>query len=517
MSEIGSDSNEFGRLSSEVRLQAILDTTIDAIIVIDARGNIESFNPAAEQIFGYKASEVINRNVKVLMPKRFADRHDGFLASYEETGNKKIIGIGREVECLRADGSVFPADLSVAEMVIEGERYYTGFLRDISERKMAEAEMVQNAARLKSILNTTVDGIIVIDENGRIESFNPAAEHLFGYSSDEAIGQNVKMLMPASYSVQHDRYLRNYLESSEPRIIGIGREVMALHKDGSTFPIDLAVSETRFGGTRHFTGVVRDITERKLAEMRLRESHEKLESRVIERTRQLEETNAELEMFAHGISHDLRAPLRAVAGYAGALREDYEHLLDADALGYLRSIADGVRRIDRLLNDLLALARLGRTEVNTVDVDLDDVMEEVQQNLSNLIEDKGAKITILGPLPTLHGYRSVVVLIVQNLVNNAIRYVPEERQPDVTVWAERENDGLHLCVQDNGEGIEAAWLKRVFEPFERLHARRVGDGSGLGLAIVKKGTQLHHGEAWVESTLGEGSVFHVKLAEPVIA
>lgn len=500
-----------------VRLQAILDTTVDAILVIDDVGTIESFNPAAERIFGYLARDVLGKNVKMLMPDRFSSEHDTYLSNYRTTGQKKIIGIGREVECQRADGSVFPADLSVAEMVIDGQRFYTGFLRDISERKAAEAEVTQNSAKLRSILNTTVDAIIVIDENGRIESFNPAAEHLFGYSCEEAIGQNVKVLMPENYSTQHDRYLRNYLESGEPRIIGIGREVVARRKDGGTFPIELAVSETRFGGTRHFTGVVRDITERKLAETQLLESHEKLETRVAERTKQLEEMNAELEMFAHGISHDLRAPLRAVAGYAGALREDYEHLLDADALGYLRSIADGVRRVDRLLNDLLALARLGRTEVTAVEVDLNEVLVEVQQNLGNVVKEKGASISVLGPLPTLHAYRSVVVLIVQNLINNALRYVPDDRSPVVTVWAEKENGGVHLCVGDNGEGIDAAWLTRVFEPFERLHARKVGDGSGLGLAIVKKGTQLHQGEVWVESKPGEGSIFHITLGQPPVA
>jgi two-component system sensor kinase FixL len=187
-----------------VRLRAILDTTVDAILVIDDVGTVESFNPAAERIFGYLARDVLGKNVRMLMPDRFSSEHDTYLSNYRTTGQKKIIGIGREVECLRADGSIFPADLSVAEMVIDGQRFYTGFLRDITERKAAEAEVIQNSAKLRSILNTTVDAIIVIDENGRIESFNPAAEHLFGYTAEEATGQNVN-------STQHDRYLRNYL------------------------------------------------------------------------------------------------------------------------------------------------------------------------------------------------------------------------------------------------------------------------------------------------------------------
>ncbi|MBV8507175.1 MAG: PAS domain S-box protein, partial [Alphaproteobacteria bacterium] len=240
--------------------RAIVDTAVDAIVTIDRNGAILSVNRATERLFGYGAAELIGRNVNILMPEPYAGEHDGYLANYLRTGQKKIIGIGREVVGRRKDGFVFPMDLSVGEARDGGEPIFVGIIRDITDRKAAQLAQRESELRLRSILDTVPDAIVVIDTRGAIQSFSPAAKRLFGYRSGEVIGRNVKLLMPTPYREAHDGYLERYLRTGDRRIIGIGRVVVGLRKNGETFPMELQVGEFSFAGSRFFTGFVRDLT-----------------------------------------------------------------------------------------------------------------------------------------------------------------------------------------------------------------------------------------------------------------
>ena len=248
--------------------EALLDNIVDGILTIDHMGTITHSNPACEHIFGYSPDEMLGKNVKMLMPDPYHSEHDGYLNNYHSTGIKKIIGIGREVEGLRKNGEVFALDLSVSEVTIEDQRMFTGVVRDISERKAAEVRFKNQAREYDALMENIVDGILTIDKKGTITRFNPACERIFGYSPSEMIGQNVKMLMPDPYHSEHDGYLHNYSTTGEKKIIGIGREVQGKRKNGEIFPLDLAVSEIEVEGQRMFTGVVRDVSERKAAEAR---------------------------------------------------------------------------------------------------------------------------------------------------------------------------------------------------------------------------------------------------------
>src|SRR4051794_6146235 len=179
---------------TEAQYRAIVDTAVDCIVVIDEHGIIRSFNRAAETIFGYTAEEIVGRNVKMLMPEPYHTQHDGYIAAYRNTGQRKIIGIGREVVGQRKDGTTFPMELSIAEWREEGQRFFTGIVRDITERKQAEGRLRDSEAKTRAILETAADGIITIDEHGSVRSANPAAERLFGYRAEEMIGHNVNML-----------------------------------------------------------------------------------------------------------------------------------------------------------------------------------------------------------------------------------------------------------------------------------------------------------------------------------
>jgi len=183
--------------TSELRWRSIIDSAVDGIIVIDAKGRIEAFNRGAERLFGYRALEVIGRNVHMLMPAPYHEEHDEYLARYLATGTAKIIGIGREVTGRRRDGTTFPLHLSVGEMLIGGEPKFTGMLHDLTERVQLEERLRTSEARWRSIVESAVDAIVVIDAHGRIEAFNPAAERLFGYREPDVVGRNVSTLMPS--------------------------------------------------------------------------------------------------------------------------------------------------------------------------------------------------------------------------------------------------------------------------------------------------------------------------------
>src|SRR5919108_205120 len=170
------------RSESEERMRSVIDHVVDGIITISGRGIVATFNPAAERIFGYRSGEIVGRNVKALMPAPYQGEHDSYIANYLRTGQAKIIGIGREVAGKRKDGGVFPMELAISEFRMGASRYFTGIVRDITERKRAEEEVRDAAERMRSVVNHVVDGIITIDERGKIESYNPAAERIFGYA-----------------------------------------------------------------------------------------------------------------------------------------------------------------------------------------------------------------------------------------------------------------------------------------------------------------------------------------------
>jgi PAS domain S-box-containing protein len=270
----GSPNHRVRLSDAESRSDAILDAAVDGIITIDERGRIETFNRAAEYIFGYAAADVVGKNVKVLMPEPYTSEHDGYLRNYLKTGVPRIIGIGREVTGRRKDGSTFPMDLAVGESRIGSRPIFAGIIRDITDRKATEARLRDSECRNRAIVEAAADGIITIDERGLIQSVNGAAERIFGYDMAEMQGRNVKMLMPEPYESSHDEYLHNYRATGHRRIIGIGREVTGRRKDGSTFPMDLAVGEATFPGGRVFAGIIRDISDRKQVEERLRASEE---------------------------------------------------------------------------------------------------------------------------------------------------------------------------------------------------------------------------------------------------
>jgi PAS domain S-box-containing protein len=476
---------------------------VDGIISIDEGGIVTTFNPAAERIFDYMAHEVIGQNVNMLMPEPYHGEHDSYIANYLRTGEAKIIGIGREVVGRRKDGTTFPMELAISVFRLGDRSNFTGIVRDITERKQAEEELRQAEERMRSVVNHVIDGIITIDEQGKVESFNPAAEKLFGYTRPEVIGQNVKLLMPEPYHGEHDGYIANYVRTGQAKIIGIGREVVGRRKDGSTFPMELAVSAFHLGPRRFFTGIVRDITERKRLEHELRQ-----------RLDELAEADRQKNEFLAMLAHELRNPLAPICNALHLIKMPGADSVTVDEARDM--MERQTHQLVRLVDDLLDVSRIirGNIELRKEPLDLAVAVTRAVETAHPVIDAHGHQLNVSLPEQPIFVEADLIRLaqIIANLLTNAAKYTDVAGRIWLTV--EREDEHGVVRVRDSGIGIAPEFLSRIFDVFvqgDRSLARSQG-GLGIGLTLVKRLVEMHGGTVAVSSAgLGEGSEFVVRL------
>lgn len=414
--------------------------------------------------------------------------------------------VGGEWRHFDASGAMVPDEAHGPPKVV-------GVCTDVTELRRAERKRLENEKALEVLVRDAVDGIITIDAEGRVETFNPAAEQIFGYEAEEVVGRNVKILVPVPLSESHDGYIRTYLESGRKKIIGSIREVIGKRKDGSEFPVDLSVSEMRVDERIRFAGIVRDISDRKQAEEALLAANQNLELRIQERTEELVRSNEDLQQFAYAASHDLQEPLRMVSSYVQLLERRYRDRLDEDALQFIQYAVDGSARMKQLIDDLLAYSRIGTQGKPLQPVDVEEVLAQALENLSVAIEECSAEIT-WDTLPPVLGDHTQLLRLLQNLVGNAIKY-RGTRVPAIHVSAVEDGSMWRFAVRDNGIGFDPKHAGRVFEVFQRLHSRQEYSGTGIGLSVCKKIVERHGGRIWAESTPGEGSSFFFLLPRAV--
>lgn len=351
-----------------------------------------------------------------------------------------------------------------------------------------------------AVLDTVVDAVITIDEGGTILSFNRAAERIFGYPAAEVIGGKVNVLMPEPYRSEHDQYIHNYLTSGIRKIIGIGREVVGKRKDDTIFPMELAVSEASVGGRRIFTGIIRDISERRHAEQE--------RDRLIA---ELEAKAAEMERFTYTVSHDLKSPLITIRGFLGLLEKDMA-AGDAKRLKEdITHIQTAVGRMQMLLDELLTLSRIGRLSNPPEDIPMSELAREAVQQVSGQIREGGVEVVIAPDLPTVHGDHPRLLEVIQNLIDNAVKFMGDQPRPRVEVGARKEGGETVFFVRDNGIGIDPRYHEKIFGLFERLSADT--EGTGIGLALVKRIVEVHGGRIWIEPGDGQGTTFCFTLPE----
>jgi PAS domain S-box-containing protein len=369
--------------------------------------------------------------------------------------------------------------------------------------KKSESDVARQVERLRSVVDHVVDGIITINEHYLIETWNPAAQKIFGYDASEVVGRNVKVLMPAPYHNEHDTYIANYLRTGVAKIIGIGREVEGKRKDGSTFPMDLAVSEFRLGERRFFNGIVRDITERK------RSSDLKVLKEAAEAANQAK------SQFLANMSHEIRTPLGAVLGFSELIASS--EVSPSEREQYAIVIKRNGDLLSSVINDILDLSQVeaDRLQIDLQEISLDEILADLSALCNLQAQEKGLKLTVSkdGTVPSIiktDPLRLKQVLL--NIVGNAIKFTQKGRV-EVKVRQAPANQ-LAFEVKDSGLGIDEQQASRLFKPFTQADAsiKRKHGGTGLGLALAKRLAQLLGGDVILtESTASLGSTFTITI------
>jgi len=507
------DVTELRASQAALQFAAIIQTTEDAIWTHNCEGIITSWNPGAERMFGYAAEEIVGANISALIPPAHADEWQLIQAKFSR--EERITGF--ESERVRKDGSRLQVSLSLTPVRDRLGKLIgaAAIARDITERKRTERALRESEARLRAVIETAVDGIITIDENRIISSVNAATESIFGYAASEMVGQNVRMLMPEPYHAGHDSYVANYLRTGRRKIIGIGREVQGRRKDGTTFPLDLAVAEIQLDGRRMFTGFVRDITGRKQAEEALHEAKNRLanqaaelEKAVAERTEKLREMVSELEGFSYSVAHDLRAPVRAIQSFSNILAEECGDQISVKGKDHIRRITTSAERMDKLIQDVLNYSRIVRSPSPLVQVDMGRLLSGILESYEYL-QSPRVEILLDGHFPRVMANEALLTQCISNLLGNAVKFVVPGATPRVRVWAEMRDSRVRLFFQDNGIGIEKEEHEKIFEIFQQLN--KSYEGTGIGLAIVKKAIARMGGKVGLESQPGQGSTFWLDL------
>lgn len=484
---------------SESRFRTAVRAAPSGMLMIGNDGVIALANIAAERMFGYARDGLVGLSVKELIPVRLRKLPSPYSQSFIEEAENDSGTQGKEFYGLRKDGSEFPIELGLNPIATEGGHFVLASVIDITERRQRSREF------LLSVLSNAVDAIITCDERGVMLSFNRVAERMFGYAASEVVGHNVRLLMPEPYHSQFGEYLANYLRTGQAKVIGLGKEALGRRKDGSTFPVELGVSEFFLDGRRHFNGVVRDITDRKKLEDQLRQS-QKMEA---------------VGRLAGGIAHDFNNLLTVICGYGELLLEKIQPPNPNREL--LEYIMEAGGRATRLTSQLLAFGRKQVLELKVLD--LNDLVKNVEKMIQRLLgEDVRLHAELDATIGVVRADPGQIEQVLMNLAVNARDAMPQGG--DLTIETQtvelderdcrerpdaRPGEYVRLTVTDTGCGMSPEVQARIFEPF--FTTKPVGKGTGLGLPTVYGIVRQSEGFIVVNSKLNEGTTFQIYLPQ----
>jgi PAS domain S-box-containing protein len=484
------------------RLADLIDASGDGIFATSPTGSITSWNAGAEQLYGYTADEAVGGTLRMLVAPDRAPRDFDVLT--RALNGARLDDY--ETEQMRKDGTLVPVSISISPIrgssgALVGASVIT---RDRTERRRAEEALREVQEAFRRAFEDAPIGMALFSsdpaEDGRLLQVNGSLCDITGYSADE-------LLSTSLHAITHPQDQQEELPLNEDLLAGRSPnyqlEKRFVRRDGTPVWVMHNVSTVHDAAGRLLYGIaqVQDITERKRAEEGLARVAAELEERAVE----LERSNADLAQFAYVASHDLSEPLRMVSSYVQLLERRYGSQLDKDAHEFIEFAVDGVNRMQRLIDDLLAYSRVGTSEYRLEKVDLAELVDDTLGGMRATVGETGAVLTHDG-LPTIVGDPGQLRQLFQNLIGNGIKFV-QDGSPRIHVSAERKGDEWLLAVADNGIGIDPNHAERIFAVFKRLHGRDAYPGSGIGLSICKRIVERHHGRIWVEPNEGGGSRF----------
>jgi PAS domain S-box-containing protein len=634
---------EAGLRESEERFRGISSTAADAILLMDNDGRISYWNPSAEKMFGYTTKEAIGKELHMLLaPEKYYEEYTKGFARFKNTGNGPAIGNTLEFSALKKDGTEFPIEVSTSAIQIKGKWHSVGIVRDITDRKRAEEVLREKEARealilsslptafytaeiydsfgwvwvseqinrvtgypasrfveekhfwssrihpddservikrlkiiysagsvsneyrwqcadgsyrwfinlavlikdekgnpkeiigtwrdiserkeaekalqeskeeLQTIYDGMVDGVLIaIIETRRFIHANSAICNMLGYSEAEFLSMSVADIHPK------DRlsYVFDKFKAQADGRISLAESLPCIKKDGSIFYADVDTKLINYKGQPCLVGFFHDITERKQAEEEIRRLNEELEQRVIERTAQLETANKELESFSYSVSHDLRAPLRSIDGFSRIVLEEYADKVDDEGKRLLNVIRDSTKKMGALIDDLLALSRIGRKDIEFTKIDMNKLAKAVCDEVITNIPERHVQFSI-DQLPSVYGDPIMIHQVFLNILSNALKFTEPRETAIIRVGVlNGENENIYY-VKDNGVGFDMQYAGKIFGPFQRLHNDEEFKGTGIGLAIVYRIIQRHGGRIWAEGKLDEGATFYFALPKLAIS
>lgn len=485
------------------RYMRLLEVAPDAILV-NREGRMVLANAAAVRLFGaVSEAELINKTPLQLF-------HPDFHDFVRDRIGKLLAGIPvpmAEEKIVRLDGRVVDVDVVASPFIDRGQRSIHVVLRDISQRKLWERELRQWA----DAFTHCAHGIALSHPpTATVVVCNPAFARLLGRTVEDMAGASIWNLYAPS---EHD-FVRRQIEMAGTS--GHARyETLMMRGDGTSFPVqmDLVTVHDGTGVLLYRVATMQDISERKAAEEEVRRLAANLEREVDERTAELRAANQELDAFTYAVSHDLRAPLRAMAGFSQALTEDYGAVLQGDGITYLEQIIHASKRMGALVEGLLVLSRTTRQEVRRETVDLTTLAERIRGELSRAEPLRKVAWTI-APGLAAHGDTRMLGIVLDNLLGNAWKYTAGTPDPAITFGVEHGPDGPVFVVSDNGAGFDQAHAGKLFQPFQRLHRQDEFPGIGIGLATVQRVISRHGGTISGEGVPGKGATFRFTLAPP---
>ncbi|PSJ17363.1 PAS domain-containing sensor histidine kinase [Nitrosomonas supralitoralis] len=497
--------------SSEARYRGLLESAPDGIVIADEDGHITMANVQAEKWFGYTQNELIGQPIEKLIPERFRATHPCHRKNYLANPVARPMGAGLELHGRRSDGSEFPVEISLSPLETNQGLLVTSIIRDITARKQAEKTQEQTKLRYEKLVNNLPVGVYRNKPNkeGKFLEVNQAMADIF---EAESIEQLLAHPFSESYCNPVDR--KTFIDT----VICHGHihdhEVLLKTLQGREFYASLtAVMKKDITGEIYFDGILQDISERREGKRKIEQLNENLHTRSMK----LEAINQELEAFSYSVSHDLRAPLRAIDGFSRTLLNEYADRLDGKGQDRLSRIRAAAQRMANLIDDLLKLSRVTRTELKWKSVDLTQLASEV---LEELRQDEPERMVQFSVQPGMiaHGDAHLLRIVMDNLLSNAWKFTNRHSDSEARIEVGFNlDDNLTYFVRDNGAGFDMAYADKLFGAFQRLHDNSEFSGTGIGLATVQRIIHKHGGHIWANSAVNQGAVFYFTLNEREIA